>query len=172
MMNEEVIAIREAAPQDAAGIARVHVASWRAAYQGIVPDSVLASLDVDARTRSWEEILSKVDLPCFLLIAEEEINGFAALCRSRDPDRDPSEIAEIASIYLDPRYYRQGYGSLLMQHAMETVTSLGFAKVDIWVLERNLAARRFYEKAGFAEDGPVKVLERLGQSEIRYSRTL
>jgi GNAT superfamily N-acetyltransferase len=37
-----VVLIRPAGPQDAAGIAEVRATSWRAAYRGIIPDSVLA----------------------------------------------------------------------------------------------------------------------------------
>jgi len=40
------MAIRTARFQDARQIAEVHVDSWRAAYRGIVPDSLLEGLSV------------------------------------------------------------------------------------------------------------------------------
>jgi hypothetical protein len=43
------LVIREAAPADAPGIARVHVDTWRTTYQGIVPDQFLARLSYEAR---------------------------------------------------------------------------------------------------------------------------
>ena len=38
-----VFNIRPATPADAAEIARVHVASWRETYAGVLPGAVLAS---------------------------------------------------------------------------------------------------------------------------------
>ncbi len=39
--------IRSGSRDDAPGIARVHVASWRSGYAGVVPDSVLHADDFD-----------------------------------------------------------------------------------------------------------------------------
>jgi hypothetical protein len=44
-----MVLIRRAEPRDAAGIAHVHVASWRTTYRGIVPDSYLDALDEPER---------------------------------------------------------------------------------------------------------------------------
>jgi len=41
--------IHLATPDDALPLARLHVAAWRAAYRGLVPDEFLDGLDVDAR---------------------------------------------------------------------------------------------------------------------------
>ena len=50
--------IRRARADDAAGIAQVHVASWRSTYPGMVPDSYLLGLSTDAYTERWRAILS------------------------------------------------------------------------------------------------------------------
>ena len=44
-----MLTVRPAIPEDAPAIARVHVASWRETYAGIVPDEFLASLKVERR---------------------------------------------------------------------------------------------------------------------------
>jgi len=41
--------IRPATPEDARAIAEVHVASWRYAYRGLLPDDVLDRLSVEER---------------------------------------------------------------------------------------------------------------------------
>ncbi len=41
-----MITIRRARPADAAAIGAVHVAAWRSAYPGILPDDYLARLSV------------------------------------------------------------------------------------------------------------------------------
>lgn len=49
--------IRPATVDDAYGIARVHVDTWRDAYAGIVPAAVLAALDIDARAQRMRQLL-------------------------------------------------------------------------------------------------------------------
>jgi hypothetical protein len=50
--------IRDALQTDAAGIARVHVNSWRSTYRGIVPDQFLDSLSLERREQYWHDLLS------------------------------------------------------------------------------------------------------------------
>ncbi|WP_157605345.1 hypothetical protein [Schlesneria paludicola] len=45
--------VRRATAADAESIALVHVLSWQHAYRGIVPDSVLNHLSVEARRTTW-----------------------------------------------------------------------------------------------------------------------
>jgi hypothetical protein len=53
-----MVTIREARIEDAAGMARVHVDSWRTTYAGIVPDAYLANLTYARRENLWHDILS------------------------------------------------------------------------------------------------------------------
>ena len=64
--------IRPAEVQDAAGIARVHVESWRSTYQGIFPESFLASLSVERRENYWREQLLRVNAPERCFVAADE----------------------------------------------------------------------------------------------------
>ncbi|SDE64667.1 hypothetical protein SAMN04488689_10282 [Paenibacillus sp. cl6col] len=52
--------IRKAMAGDAPGIARVHVDSWRTAYQGIISDTYLSSLSVQARQNMWEHAIGQL----------------------------------------------------------------------------------------------------------------
>ena len=45
--------VRQAEIGDAAAIARVHVASWRTTYRGLLPDEFLDSLDEGRYTERW-----------------------------------------------------------------------------------------------------------------------
>ena len=44
--------IRTATADDASGMARVHVDTWRTAYRDILPASVLSALSYEARARA------------------------------------------------------------------------------------------------------------------------
>jgi hypothetical protein len=53
-----MVELRNATPADARAIAAVNVASWRAAYRGLMPDDVLSGLSVPDRERFWSDTLS------------------------------------------------------------------------------------------------------------------
>ena len=76
--------VRNARSADAPGIAEVHVASWRAAYAGQLPDRFLRKLSVDERTRSWRSRIAARRADETVLVAVRgEIDLFTALAQRR-----------------------------------------------------------------------------------------
>ena len=49
--------VRSAELDDATAIARVHVATWRSAYRGLLPDEFLASLGLSHYEERWRRSL-------------------------------------------------------------------------------------------------------------------
>ena len=49
--------VRPAAPKDARAIAEIHVTTWQAAYQGMLPDDVLKAMTYDKRLAYWKEAI-------------------------------------------------------------------------------------------------------------------
>lgn len=79
--------VRQARESDAPAIAEVHVASWRGAYRGLLPDEYLAGLRVERRTHMWSQILADPDVDVFVSLDKREcLVGFASLQISRDSD--------------------------------------------------------------------------------------
>lgn len=116
--------IRHATPEDADDIARIHIAAWRQAYRGLMPDDVLDRLDVRTRADAWRDILEQIESPCLLAQIDGRTAGFISLCGSRDPDRDGQAVGEISAIYLDPACWRRGIGSRLVGSAMDILRSI------------------------------------------------
>jgi len=58
----------------------------------------------------------------------------------------------------------------MMEFAVSELNKAGYNEIIIWVLEENMRAMRFYEKAGFAQDVASKILEIDGKEHtiIRY----
>lgn len=56
--------IRASCIEDAPGIARVHVDSWRTTYKGIVPDKFLADISYERREQSARQHLSNNSPTC------------------------------------------------------------------------------------------------------------
>lgn len=68
--------IRKARSEDAKGIAKVHIDSWRTTYRGIVPDTYLKALHYEEKEEIWKRAI----LTGSVFIAENEegqIVGFA-----------------------------------------------------------------------------------------------
>jgi GNAT superfamily N-acetyltransferase len=171
------VLVRDAEPGDAAGIAEVHVESWRAAYRGLLPQQVLDGLDVSVRTDLWIRIMSRTD-PArgAVLVAEEDgrIIRLASVGRPRDEDADPARTGELGAIYLRPDAWGRGVGRALMEEAVSRLAAFGYVDATLWVLDTNERARRFYAAAGWVPDGTVKTEDMGGysRSEVRYWRPL
>ena len=164
--------LRRATPDDADDIARVHVASWRAAYRGVVPDSVLDALDPIARARQWSANIAEPVRHVALARAGGRVVGFC----SSQPRRDEGlgeRVAEITAIYVAPRAWGQGVGRALLAAELPRLASAGFVAVVLWVLDANARAQRFYRAAGFAADGARRLaLGELAIPEHRLTRPL
>ena len=63
------VQIRTAAPTDARAVAEIHVAAWRAAYRGIMPNALLDDLSVEKREVSWRSAIERGE-PQVLVAAE------------------------------------------------------------------------------------------------------
>jgi len=108
--------------------------------------------------------------------------GFAAFGPERDEDyqpgqplREPPEHrrAELYGIYVLPSRWSTGAGRALMDGVLSLTERAGYTDISLWVLEVNIRARRFYEKAGFRLTGESGVLRGLpGVTQVRYRRAI
>jgi GNAT superfamily N-acetyltransferase len=149
--------IRPATLDDAVRLAEIHIASWQAAYAGVLPAEFLDGLsaELDTRAEQWQDWLS-TDSPqraVLVVVDGDEVVGFAHLGPSGDKDLKPKVVGELYAMYLDPARYRQGWGSRLMAAAFDDLRAVGFAEASLWVMTANHAARAFYEQAGWEADG-------------------
>jgi ribosomal protein S18 acetylase RimI-like enzyme len=140
--------LRAALPADAAAIARVHVASWRTTYPGMLPDGYLAGLDVEEYAARWSRTLEDPYGRSEVLVAEEAggIVGFASCGRERDGD--PRYDGELYAIYLLSEAQGRGHGRALIQASAAALFERGWTSMVVWVLRDNARARLFYERMG------------------------
>jgi RimJ/RimL family protein N-acetyltransferase len=169
--------VRAGQPEDAERIAVIHVRSWQAAYRGLLPQDYLDQLDPAERVERWRRTLCVTDRSAggvLVAVKDGQVCGATWFGPTRDTDTDPAEVGEVMGIYLLPDAWGQGLGRTLMAAAVEHLADDGYSQVTLWVLESNARARRFYSRAGWAEDGAVKQDDRLGFpiTEVRYRRQL
>ena len=169
------ISIRNAGPDDAEGIAAIHVASWRATYRGSMPDSYLDSLTIEQRLPMWKQVLVSASplVRVWVVERDDEIVGFCSMGPPLSQADEPSDSLVLHTIYLQPGYERQGIGSALLNHAEHEMVRLGIHVAILWVLEGNQRARQFYERSGWKSDGVEKLDQVSDQTvrEVRYSKT-
>jgi GNAT superfamily N-acetyltransferase len=139
--------IGDATPEDAARIAELHAASWRTAYRGMLSDTYLDGDLVGERTRLWIERLTNPEPKQRVLIAEidQELVGFACAYGSNDPQLGTL----LDNLHVNQEFQRQGIGTRLMgEIASWCYKQMPGEGLFLWVIERNLLARNFYERRG------------------------
>lgn len=164
--------IRPATREDARPIAEVHVASWRRAYRGLLPDDYLEKLSVDERESQRLAWFADPSPGSGVLVAEDRgrVVGFASFGPSRDDDA-PAGTGEVPAIYVDPAEVGRGIGRELLAEAEAALRAAGFGRATLWVLEANAPARRFYDKAGWTWDGAVSThdFDCANEPVVRYA---
>lgn len=169
----KTLVIRKAATADMASVAQVQIASWRAAYRGVVDDEFLAKMNPEVREQMWVTACSRTS--CTLLVAalDGDVVAFCYFGTSQ-VEEEPAELAEIWAIYAHPDVWGMGVGRALMQEAFESLRSVGYRSVFLWVLRDNTRTRLFYEAAGMVLTGGEKTWKSASQELplVRYEKLL
>lgn len=153
--------IRAARRDDAGGIADVQVASWRAGYAHVFPESVLYADDFESTRREfwtgWRfapgHRVAVAVVPAAGDEPGERVVGFASYGPERERARGFTGRGEVWAFYLHPDAWGSGVASELMTHTEERLRAEGFDEAVLWVLEDNPRARAFYEKFGWTASG-------------------
>ncbi len=158
--------LREAAAQDAAAIAGLHVASWRATYRGIMADAYLDGPIVAERLGYWGRTLSRAEAGRLVLLLEDGqgLAGFIAL------GPDPSAIfdAHIDNLHVEAARRGQGLGRRLLGEAAGRLAAAGRRTVCLWVFDANEAALGFYAALGGIPD--EQGTERIDGKDVPQTR--
>lgn len=173
--------VRPATEADAARLADVHVRSWQWAYRGLMPDHVLAGLDIDQRTERWKATLNDVHDTAAVLLAVRKLGGpceeLGAFCmvgpvRGRAPTaRGQADVGEMYGLYADPNALGTGAGRAAHNAGVAHRWAAGDHQLVLWVLTGNKRARSFYVRNGWVCDQLVEHHVHAGQSMpvVRYS---
>jgi ribosomal protein S18 acetylase RimI-like enzyme len=159
--------VRSADVSDAAAIARVHVASWRSTYSGLLPDDFLASLDEAAYTERWGRILAEPTTRVYVAADGPDVVGFASGGRERAGETGYE--GELYAIYVLRETQGRGHGRRLVQAVATGLRELDLRDMIVWVLRDNSGARKFYERLGgaYVRSQPITIGSTLLQ-EVSY----
>ena len=165
-LSAERFALRSATVADAAEVARVQTASWQSSYRGILPDAILDTMSVARRSSMRREILADPEA-LNLVVYDTTFGELVGFCnagparrhgRREAPGR--AQVGELYELYLVDRAKRYGLGRELFESTTAWCRARQLTQLILWVLEGNLAARRFYEAMGGRAAGSVHSMVR------------
>ncbi|MFC1616383.1 GNAT family N-acetyltransferase [Patescibacteria group bacterium] len=164
--------IRPAKTSDATDLARINVTGWQKAYKDILCPDILKKQSIPERTKQFEQAIKDKTEETYILEDDGKMIGFTTIGASRDDDKNKN-TGEIWGIYIDSKYWKQGYGRKLADYGEKILIKRGYKEIILWVLKENMASRKFYEKIGFKVEGKTQKLERCGNAEvIRYIKLI
>lgn len=158
---------RTATPDDAPAIAALHTLSWQLNYRGIWSDEYLDGNLLEERIIYWKKKLThSEDIP-FVLLAEEEEKLCGFVCAFANHNEKWGTL--IDNIHVSQSFQNRGIGFQLLQAVALWMKEQNLEpKCYLWVLDKNGAGIRFYERHGgvgverFMTDSPGG-----GQSMLR-----
>lgn len=148
------------------------MASWKAAYRGIIADKTLDDLRVtDQEARHRAHLMDAQNRSRRLVC---EIGGRIVAFATYGPDRwgEPAEVGELQALYAEPDSWNSGAGHALVTVVFDELRAAGCREVVVWVLDENARARRFYEREGFTFETGGVALEGYPVTQARYRRAL
>lgn len=163
------IVLRSATPADARAIGRLHAASWRDAYRGILSDPFLDGPVTSDRERFWDRRFSQPrdDLIVVVAQSDEAVIGLAALVVAEDPRWGTL----IDNLHILPQWRRRRIGGLVLREASRRIPNAEMERpVHLFVLERNASAQAAYRGWGGRPVERLVKLESDGESHrvLRY----
>ncbi|MCC3245386.1 GNAT family N-acetyltransferase [Methylocystis sp. WRRC1] len=144
-MVKTAVSIRHARPGDAEEIARVHDASWRDAYRGVIPGVELERM-IARRGPSWWHSAIVRGTGLLVLDYDSQIVGYSTYGRNRVPSMPYS--GEVFELYLAPQHQGLGFGRRLFNAARRELAEHGYLSTIVWALADNDKALHFYRRLG------------------------
>ncbi len=168
--------VRAATPADAASLAAVQLSSALAGFAHIFPAAIPKPNQQDLEDE-WSALLC--DEATDVFVAVKGTKPVGVVVYGPDPEPGFGTDGYLRKLYVLPEASGRGIGSTLHDHAVADLAGRGFTRIRLWVLERNLVARRMYERRGwelqpwFRSDWPGSGILELGYAlEIDYSSAM
>ena len=166
-----LVDVRDAAPEDAEALTRIHAETWQDTYVGHVSDTLAHDGIARARNRDWAghaDLRVSLGGGVLVLIHAGVVVGFCEFGPTEDGDDDARRVGHIMRLYVHPVYQGQGGGRLLLESACARLARSGFANVTLWTLQaESNRAHGFYHQLGWTREDVQRDDD---PDDIRYRR--
>ncbi len=158
--------IRYANLDDSGVLGKIHSKSSQAGFKDIIPDDILNDVfSIERRTKRFISELSIGSPKSAIIFEEDEPLGFISFGSCRYGNNDKSWI-EIWRLYVIREFWGSSVSKELIEWGINEIIKENFKNIELWVLEKNIRARCFYEKMGFKYDNTYQIIE--SGKELRY----
>ncbi len=141
------IIIRNIEEKDIPSVVDIQIDGWKSAYNGIVDDNVLNSMNRNERIEK-----RKNDYKENGFIVAELNNQVVGFCRYIDSNTFTQDISnidcELLALYVKPDLKYNGIGTKLFQFVIHEFKSKNKTKMILWYLKDNEPSKKFYSKMG------------------------
>lgn len=151
-----MIAVRRARLADAPLIGAVHVAAWRSAYPGILPEAYLAGLSVTRQAAYYDRQIRGGGGVYVAIASGQDVAaggtprlvGYTTVSRNgtRLPGGHEAD-GEIETLYVLDDWRERGVGRRLIRTGAAHLAAAGSRAAYLWVLRDN-PSRWFYQRLG------------------------
>ena len=154
---------KPAALSDIPEIADLFLRCWHVSYADVLSQEARDSMNVESATELWTKALStNLERKTFLGLENDDFIGVFRV--GSDPKF--SQRGHLFSLYVSPSFAGKGYGKLLLERAMEEISSDGFGEMSLWVFNDNTIAKSLYSKYGFTETGEQRTTPEWNALEV------
>jgi ribosomal protein S18 acetylase RimI-like enzyme len=154
---------RPAGLSDIPEIADLFLQCWHVSYADVLSQEARDSMDLEAAIELWTKAMStNLDRKTFLALENEDFIGVFRV--GSDPKF--SQRGHLFSLYISPSFAGKGYGKLLLERAMEEISSESFGEMSLWVFNDNTIAKSLYSKYGFIATGEQRITPEWNALEI------
>lgn len=120
---------------------KIHSESWKESHKSFCSEEFVARHTEEAQTEYIRSEIAKGK--DFYMLVNHKPVGIVSLQNSL-----------IENLYVLPTEQRKGYGTMLLQYALQQCNGIP----SLWILSNNDRANAFYKKYGFVESGKKKQL--------------
>ena len=150
--------------EDAPLVAQLQIDAVLVAYGQLFPASAPPPL-FDKVLAEWRDRLDS-DVATTLVATD---GGRVVGVVVAGPDLVRRDRGHVARFYVAPERWGQGIGSRLYVAALDRLRRADYREATLWVLERNVRARAWYERLGWRSTGERQtVYEPAGIAELQY----
>jgi GNAT superfamily N-acetyltransferase len=160
--------VRLARTSDVDDIAAVQRRAWQHDFAGLLPESVLESLDVADLALQWgRALLAGESHRVFVAVAEGsgDVVGAASVGPASDTDLEGLSVGEIGVLFVDPDHQRRGHGSRLMHACVDMIKGARLHECVTWIALDDAPRRAFFTSAGWGPDSAYRDLQMAADDE-------
>jgi RimJ/RimL family protein N-acetyltransferase len=141
--------IREITQQDAPAFARLLIQLSRETRFNLLTEAENTAL-AETQPARTAQLIASPEQQVLLATSDDAVIGFVALSQGVF-ERNRHACSLMTGVLRE--YWRQGMATALMEKALQWAEQRGVTRVELTVMEGNSAAKRFYERFGFATEG-------------------